>query len=33
MVQSHGGAIRVESELNAGSNFIFTLPKALSPAE
>jgi two-component system, OmpR family, phosphate regulon sensor histidine kinase PhoR len=33
MVQSHGGTIRAESELNAGSNFIFTLPKALSPAE
>lgn len=33
MVHSHGGTIRAESELNAGSNFIFTLPKALSPAE
>ncbi len=33
MVQSHGGTIRAESELNAGSTFIFTLPKALSPAE
>jgi two-component system phosphate regulon sensor histidine kinase PhoR len=33
MVQSHGGTIRAESELNAGSNFIFTLPKALSAAE
>jgi two-component system phosphate regulon sensor histidine kinase PhoR len=28
MVQAHGGSIRAESELNAGSNFIFTLPKA-----
>jgi two-component system phosphate regulon sensor histidine kinase PhoR len=28
MVHSHGGTIRAESELNAGSNFIFTLPKA-----
>ena len=28
MVQTHGGSIRAESELNAGSNFIFTLPKA-----
>jgi two-component system phosphate regulon sensor histidine kinase PhoR len=33
MVHSHGGTIRAESELNAGSNFIFTLPRALSPAE
>ena len=33
MVQTHGGTIRAESELNAGSTFIFTLPKALSPAE
>jgi two-component system phosphate regulon sensor histidine kinase PhoR len=33
MVQTHGGSIRAESELNMGSNFIFTLPKALSPAE
>ncbi|HEX3967864.1 MAG TPA: ATP-binding protein [Edaphobacter sp.] len=32
-VLSHGGNIRAESELNAGSNFIFTLPRALSPAE
>ena len=31
MVQSMGGTIRAESELNAGSNFIFTLPKALYP--
>ena len=28
MVQTHGGSIRAESELNLGSNFIFTLPKA-----
>jgi two-component system phosphate regulon sensor histidine kinase PhoR len=28
MVQTHGGSIRAESELNVGSNFIFTLPKA-----
>ncbi|WP_158945547.1 cell wall metabolism sensor histidine kinase WalK [Granulicella sp. S190] len=28
MVQTHGGSIRAESELNAGSTFIFTLPKA-----
>jgi two-component system, OmpR family, phosphate regulon sensor histidine kinase PhoR len=27
-VQSQGGSIRAESELNAGSTFIFTLPKA-----
>jgi two-component system, OmpR family, phosphate regulon sensor histidine kinase PhoR len=33
MVQTHGGTIRAESELNAGSNFIFTLPKALSSVE
>jgi two-component system phosphate regulon sensor histidine kinase PhoR len=33
MVQTHGGTIRAESELNAGSNFLFTLPKALSSAE
>ena len=32
-VQTHGGAIRAESELNAGSNFLFTLPKAVSSAE
>ncbi len=32
MVQTHGGSIRAESELNAGSTFLFTLPKALSPA-
>jgi two-component system phosphate regulon sensor histidine kinase PhoR len=28
MVQTHGGSIRAESELNSGSTFIFTLPKA-----
>jgi two-component system phosphate regulon sensor histidine kinase PhoR len=33
MVQTHGGSIRAESELNAGSTFSFTLPKALSPIE
>jgi two-component system, OmpR family, phosphate regulon sensor histidine kinase PhoR len=33
MVQTHGGAIRAESELNAGSTFIFTIPKALSSVE
>jgi two-component system phosphate regulon sensor histidine kinase PhoR len=33
MVQTHGGSIRAESELNAGSNFIFTLPKAQNLAE
>ena len=31
MVQSQGGTILAESELNEGSNFIFTLPKALYP--
>ena len=33
MVQMHGGSIRAESELNAGSTFLFTLPKALSSVE
>jgi len=28
VVQMQGGTIRAESELNAGSTFIFTLPKA-----
>jgi two-component system phosphate regulon sensor histidine kinase PhoR len=28
IVQAHGGTIRVESELNLGSNFIFALPVA-----
>jgi len=30
MVQTQGGTIRAESELNSGSTFIFTLPKAQS---
>ena len=29
MVQTHGGTIRAESELNAGSTFIVTIPQAL----
>lgn len=33
MVQTHGGSIRAESELNSGSTFIFTLPKAQSSVE
>jgi two-component system phosphate regulon sensor histidine kinase PhoR len=33
MVQTHGGSIRAESELNAGSTFLFTLPRALSSPE
>jgi len=32
MVQSQGGTIRAESELGAGSTFLFTLPRALYPA-
>ena len=28
MVESHGGTIRAESELNAGCNFLVTLPRA-----
>jgi two-component system phosphate regulon sensor histidine kinase PhoR len=31
MVQVQGGAMHAESELNAGSTFIFTLPQAQSP--
>ncbi len=33
MVQTHGGTIRAESELNIGSTFLFTLPKANAPSE
>ncbi len=33
MVQSQGGTIRAESEMGAGSNFLFTLPKALYPVD
>ena len=33
VVQSQGGNIRAESELNAGSTFIFTLPKAPYPLD
>jgi two-component system phosphate regulon sensor histidine kinase PhoR len=33
MVQTHGGSIRAESELNSGSTFIFTLPKAQTSVE
>jgi two-component system phosphate regulon sensor histidine kinase PhoR len=32
MVQTQGGSIKAESELNAGSTFLFTLPKAHSVA-
>jgi two-component system phosphate regulon sensor histidine kinase PhoR len=33
MVQSQGGTIRAESELGAGSTFVFTLPRALYPVK
>jgi two-component system phosphate regulon sensor histidine kinase PhoR len=33
VVQSQGGSIRAESELNAGSTFIFTLPLAIQPVK
>jgi two-component system phosphate regulon sensor histidine kinase PhoR len=33
MVESQGGTIRAESELNAGSNFLVTLPRANGLAE
>jgi signal transduction histidine kinase len=32
-VQTLGGTIRAESELNAGSTFIFTLPLAEQPVK
>ncbi|HMF53318.1 MAG TPA: ATP-binding protein, partial [Edaphobacter sp.] len=32
VVETQGGAIRAESELNAGSTFIFTLPRVESSA-
>ena len=33
MVQTQGGTIRAESELNAGSTFVFTIPRAHSPGD
>lgn len=33
MVQSQGGTIWAESELGSGSNFLFTLPRALYPVK
>jgi two-component system phosphate regulon sensor histidine kinase PhoR len=33
VVQSQGGTIHAESELNAGSTFIFTLPRAQYPLD
>ena len=32
IVEAQGGTIRAESELNAGSNFLFTLPLAVTPS-
>jgi signal transduction histidine kinase len=32
IVLAHGGSVRVESELNHGSSFFFTLPRAASAA-
>lgn len=31
MIQTHGGTIHAESELNVGSTFVFTLPRAETP--
>jgi two-component system phosphate regulon sensor histidine kinase PhoR len=33
VIEGQGGAIRVDSELNVGSTFIFTLPRVLSRAD
>ncbi len=32
LIQLHGGTIRLQSQLGAGSSFIFTIPQALAPA-